>query len=472
MIRRRGPIMALILVGGIYAALSYAMSLPRAYEAVTVVQIEPTLLSGGLGTDAAAGTASRLRLIEQRLMARSNVLSIIDLFGLYDDASELNEDEQIALFRQNVRIEFIPAAGVTPGMEGGLSAMLISVRTGRAADAANLANHMADQILTSDQTTRTQRLADLIDTLRQEDARVSAAISEVQARMTAFRSDHPDYLPGTAETLAGEQSRLEGQRAELIRSLQALERERLALEVGTGVAGSPSVPQQLRTLEVDLAQARRTLSPGHPEIQRLESLIDNLRQGDQQQLAPGVLRQITLIQEQEAALNADRMAVERRLPQIEAAIAAIPRVTADLDDFTREISELQITQTAIAERLSRAQLDQRLVANDHGERMVVLEPAVRPEYPIDSGRKRVVLMGLVGSLGAALAVAFLLELLRPVLRTPDQVRKALGVDPIALSPWRPSPREVTWRMTRDIASVGILVLGCIAVVSMISAPTI
>lgn len=464
MVRRRGPLIAFVLMGGLYLAINHAMTLPRAYEAVTVIQIQPTILTGSPGAETSGDTAARLRLIEQRLMARGNVRAMIERYNLFEDAPALSENEQIAAFRQSARVEFIPAVGGGPGQERELSAMLISVRAGQAADAANLANDMADQILTSDQETRTRRLNDLTQTLMREDERIVAQITEVQARSEAFRAQNSDSLPENLDYLVAELTRLEAQRIELTRSLQALERELLALEVGDeDTVRGPSVVQTLRGLEVELALARRTLPEGHPEVIRLENEIESVREGQVRQMAPGIARQVALIREQSEALLQERAVIEQRMPQIESTIGTIPTIAARLDEFTRQIASLEIGRAAIAERLSRAQLDQRLSASEHGEHMVVLERATRPEYPLSSGRGRVAIMGLFGSTAAALLIAFLMELRRPVLRTPAQIVKALGVAPIAVAAFRPRPRQRWLAGLRDITSAGIVALGIVAI---------
>lgn len=471
MLRRRGPLIAIILVSGLLLTLSYAMSLPRSYEAVTLIQIEPRI-GGGLGSDTGSDTASRLRLIEQRLMARSNVLDMIGRFDLYEDAPDLSENEQVAAFRQSVRIEFIPGVGGGPGAEREISAMVISVQAGHAAVAANLANDMARQIMTTDQETRNRRMNDLIETLQREDERVANQLREVQRQTEAFRSQNADSLPENSEHLTAELARLEAQRVEVTRALQALERELLAVEVASEPAGrGVSVVQRLRSLEVELAQARRTLPETHPEVQRLESEIEDVREGQVRDLSPGVARQVALIREQSQALVAERDGIDRRMPQIEAQLAAIPTVAARLEGFALRAASLDLARTTIAERLSRAELDQRLATGEHGERMVVLEKADRPEYPISSGRRRVAFLGLLASIGTALAAAFLLELRRPLLRTPAQLQKALGAAPIAVAAFRPTRRQQLGARGRDLASATILLLGILAMTVLIRAGT-
>ncbi|SCY53641.1 hypothetical protein [Paracoccus tibetensis] len=466
MLRRRGPVIALILMAGLYLTITHALSLARSYEAVTVIQIEPNILGGGLAGESSGDTAARLRLIEQRLMARSNVLDMIDRFDLFDDAPELNEDTRVTAFRQGTRIEFVPAAGGGPGSDRELSAMLITVRAGDGATAANLANDMADQIMRSDQETRNRRLDDLIETLQREDDRITTAIRQVQVQAEAFRRQNADSLPENTEYLVGELTRLESQRVELTRAQQALERELLAVEVGTAATAggrSLSVVQQLRTLEVDLAQARLTLPEDHPEVQRLAAAIEDVREGQVRQMTPGAARQVELIRSQSQDLDAERAAIDQRVPQIEAQLAAIPTTSVRLDNYATQIATLEVSRATIAERLSRAELDKRLASSEHGDRMVVLERASRPEYPVSAGRKRVAVLGLAASLAAALAAAFLLEMRRPLLRTPAQLQKALGVAPIAVSALRPSRAQRRRARLRDLTSATIVTLGVIAI---------
>lgn len=457
MLRRRGPVMAAVLVICSLLALLQALALPRAYQSIAMIQVQPTLLSGGLDNE---DTANRLRLIEQRIMARSNVLDMLSRYNLYDDAPELTEDERVGMFREDVRINFIPAVGGIPGAEMDVSAMQVTVSAGRSADAANLANDIARQILSGNAQARGRRLADLIDTLQTEDRRALQQIAALEAEVAAYRNANIDRMPENMDYLMAEQTRLESQRSELIRSLQELERERLALEVGTPELGRPaSVAQQLRVLEVDLAQARRTLAPDHPEVQRLERQITSLRAGDQQLLAPGLSRQVNLVRDQMAALDLEREEVERRLPIVREHVAGIPAVAEQLSDYERQLAALEVPRAAIAERLSQAQLDQRLVSGDHGQQMVLLESASEPNYPMSSGRRRVAVLGLGLSVAMSLLSGFALELARPVLRTRAQVKKFLGVEPISMSPYRPSTRAQLAQRARDVASLAILGAG-------------
>lgn len=456
MLSRRGPVMAAVFVVCVLIALAQALALPRAFESIAVLQVQPTVLTGGVDS---GDTATRLRTIEQRIMARNNVLDMIERFNLYE-GTPLSEDEKVAQFRKDVRINFVAGVTASAGAVEEVSAIQVTAQTEIAAGSANLANDIVDQIQTGNLRERDQRLSELIGTLETQDRRALESIAAVEAEFAAFRNENTDRMPENLDFLAAQQTRLEVQRTELIRSLQSLERERLALEVGTSELGRQEpLAQQLRVLEVDLAQARRTLAPNHPEVQRLEAQIDALREGEGQQMPVGQSRQIDLIRQQEESLQLELDAIERRMPIIAANIAGIPEVSETMAEYTRRITALEVPRMAIAERLSQARLDQSLVTSDYGQQMILLESATEAEYPLSSGRRRVAILGIILGVGLAMLSGFLLETRHPILRTQALVTKYLGIAPIASTPFRPTAREQVVQRTRNAASFVILIAG-------------
>src|SRR5690606_32456165 len=101
----------------------------------------------------------------------------------------------------------------------------------------------------------------------------------------------------------------------LDRDIMTLQRERLSLEAG-GLAAearpSASLVQQIRTAEIELAQARRTLAPDHPEIRRLEENLKLLNSGTGSGGPDVVRRQAELIEAQLARLNEQKAGIALR----------------------------------------------------------------------------------------------------------------------------------------------------------------
>lgn len=433
MLTRRAPVIAAVLVAGIVGTLSYVTAMPRTYQASTVIQILPSVIGGG--TEAQVSEApARLRLIEQQVMSRQNVTDMIARFHLFEDRPELTSSEQLWRFRQDVRIDLIPSAGGAQSPDAGVSALMLTANAGDPAVAAALANDIANQIVTGNSEVVSRRLANLVSALDVESRRVEDEAAQVQAKIDDIRRRETDALPENLEVLQAEMTTLRGQRVATTRSIQTLERERLTLQVSEGSgsgSGTVTVADQIGRLRVELAQARRRLGENHPEVRRLETAIGELQGGGVQNLDPAVRQQIALIDEQLGSMEDERSVLDARLEAIDTAIAHIPEVAERLDALTRQMRETEIQRDAVAARVAAARLDRELVAGEHGERMVVLENAEVPDNPLSSSRRRVAVLGLAASIGAALLAGFLLELARPVLRTPRQLRHALGVSAIA-----------------------------------------
>ncbi|MBV0891401.1 hypothetical protein KTN05_05975 [Paracoccus sp. Z118] len=473
MLVRHAPLIALVMVAGVIATLSHVMSIPHSYQAITVIQLQPSALQGSGEGSQLVDAPARLRLIEQQVTSRQNVLDMIERHHLFDDRPELTEGERIWLFRQDLRIDLIPSAGAGSA-DRGVSALLVTANAGSAPTAATLANDVADQIVTGNRSVVTRRMEDLNAALVAEDRRLMTRIAAVEADLDAIRRSEGDALPENRDVLQAELTTLQAQRVATSREIQALERERLMLEVSDGDresgARAVSLSEQIGRLRIDLAQARRRLGESHPEVQRLQASIDDLQQGGVRDLPPGIQQQIALIDEQLATMEDERTALDMRLAEIDLAIARMPEAAQRLDAQLRQLRTLETERDAVAARLAAARLDQGLVSEEHGERMVILERAAVPDLPQSSSRRRVAVLGLAASVGVALLLALLLELRRPILRTPRQLEQALGVGAIAVAHRIPTPAERMSGLVRMAITVGILTAGAWYSWQLISPP--
>ncbi|WP_134726297.1 hypothetical protein [Paracoccus luteus] len=463
MLVRRAPLIAVVLAVGIVATLTHATSLPRTYQAITAIQLQPSAMqAAGLGTQTADAPA-RLRLIEQRVMTRRNVMEMIARHHLFEDTPQMTDADRLWRFRQDMRIDLIPSAGGVPGPDGGVSALMVTANAGSAPVAAALANDIADQIVAGNRDVIVRRLGDLVSALNDEDQRLLAQVNAVQDDVDAVRRSEMDALPENQELLQTELTTLQGQRVATTRSIQALERERLTIEVSDGGpeggTTTVSLSEQIGRLRVDLAQARRRLGDNHPEVQRLQDSIAELQRGGASNLSPGLQRQVALIDEQLTTMEDERTALDARLADIDRAIARMPDVAQRLDVLNRQLRGLETQRDAVAARLAAARLDQGLISDEHGERMVILERAAVPERPQSSNRRRVAVLGVAATGGAALLLALLLEFSRPILRTPRQLEKALGTGAIAVSRRLPTPAERAAGLARLALTVAVLAAG-------------
>lgn len=463
MVWRRLPLVLTIMVLGVLVSFYLIVSSPRVYQASAVIQLDmPAVMDAG--ADSSLPASRRVQLIEQRLMARANLRDVVQRLGLFADSPGLSETEKLVALRNSTRIESITAPGVSVDSRLALAAIVITSQAETANMAAAIANDFADSVVNRDRENRKARILESQDYLRGEEARLNEQLSAQERKVVEYSARNEDSLPTSQTYLQTELAQLSEMESTLDSNIMDLQRERLSLEAGgTGTDARPSASlvQQIRAAEVELAQARRTLAADHPEIKRLEDNLQRLNSGGGSGGSDVVRRQAELIDAQLQQLNQQKAGFETRRAEIDQARARAPEVTRELEAMQREQRRLQDRYNEISRQLAQVETQQQLMENDQTERFVLLERALPPEYPALSNRKKSAVMGVGGSFALAMMVAFVLELLNPVLRRTTQFARATGTRPVIALPYRLSPDDQRALRLRRIYVITLLVVGAL-----------
>ncbi|WP_343042906.1 GumC family protein [Paracoccus litorisediminis] len=460
MLWRRMPLMLTIVVVGILISFHLIVSSPKVYESSALIQID-TSAAVDPNSDSSLPASRRVQLIEQRLMARSNILEVIKELELFKDAPQLSDSEKISALRTTTRIDSVSNPGVSTESRMSLAAIVITSRAETPATAAAIANYFANSVVNRDRENRQARIKESREYLTNEEARTSDALSALDREIAAFSTQNEDALPTSQENLGIELAQLNETENTLDREIMALQRDQLTLVAGGNTAAERSastIVQQIRNAEVELAQARRTLAPDHPEIKRLEDNLKRLNTGDEA-VSEIVRRQLELNEAQLSNLRGQKARQQQRRQQIEQARARSPQVAEKLEAMSREQRRLQDRYSEVSRQLAQVETQQLLMDNDQTERFVILEKAVPPEYPAFSNRKKRAAMGAIGSFGLAAVIAFALELMNPVLRRTEQFAKLTGTRPVVSLPYRKSRRDLLRGKLRITYMVVLLVVG-------------
>lgn len=395
-IRRRAWVILTITVIGCILSVNYALNQEKAYEATAVVQIEDGRVSDTVaGAVATTNNASRrLKLIEQRLMSRDNLMRIMDEHNLFNEDPERTLNERVFMMREAARITEIvtPTPVFTPGGNAP-SGLMISVTLGDPEKAAQVANEMMESVISQSRDRANLRARETLSFFVTEESRVSGQIETLEAEIASFKRANAAQLPAGVVDL----------RSQLV-SLQETDLE---------------LDQQIIAIETNSGRQR-------------SDVVD---------------RQVSLVREQKA-LIADRVA------QIALQIEGAPEIERELNRLERELDRLQDQYSVITRRKAEAELGQALQDRQATDRFEVLETALVPETPVSSSRKRVAMMGGVLSLMAGLAAAFLLELMNPAIRTVQQMERALGIQPVVAIPVVATRRDRMFSGLR-IAAMGL-----------------
>ncbi len=129
MLRRRALVILAIAVLGSLVSLFLAARQQHFYESSEVIQVaQPTIADDLAKSTVEGSTARRMQLIEQRLMARSSVLEIVEAFDLYSDMPDLRPSDLVTLVRENVSITGVAAVREGFADDGTIAVLTITAR--------------------------------------------------------------------------------------------------------------------------------------------------------------------------------------------------------------------------------------------------------------------------------------------------------------------------------------------------------
>lgn len=381
MMRRRIVLIIAVVLLGTAISVWWALVQPVTYEATAVAQIE----SPAVADPAASGVTTnnpvdhRLRILEQKLMARDNLRGMVARYGLYE-GTELSEELKIATLRERVQISQITDPNVQWGAARIPTGMIISVNDANPATAAAMANDFLEQLVTLNRQRTSSAAQQNLVFFKSEATRLEAEMVTLESQIAAFKEKNGSYLPAGV----------------------AAQRD----ELGTLKSTLLDIEQKL--IELDASRTRQR-----------EEVIE---------------RQSSLLREQQAL-------IQQRIDQIAATIASAPEVDRQFGILTRKLDQLKEQYAVITRGATEAEMGQLLTSQEQFERIEVLENALVPENPVSGSRKKKVVLGafLSGVLGVGLA--FVLEAMNPVIRTPAQLERQLNVKAVVAIPNLTTPGE-------------------------------
>jgi uncharacterized protein involved in exopolysaccharide biosynthesis len=419
LIRRRMLLILAIALPGALISLHLALGQAHVWESAAVIQIETPQVLDPARDLPTATTSQRLQLIEQRLLSRQALLDLIARHGLFADQPALTESERVARMRESIQLVPVAPGGAAIGGTD-LSALVIVVRLGDPAAAAAVANEMAEAVIAMGAAAELARIDETLAFYTAEQARIADALEAAEARINAFKNENLESLPEALTSRREELGRLDERLREIDRRLLELGGERDAIAAGG-------------TLR---------------EVER---------------------RRLAAIEAQIEVLGEERRLVSGRREVVEAALARAPAVEIELAALTRELQQIQEQYAVVVRRLAEAETSRKLAEAQQGERFTLLERAVPPEYPLRSARRRILALGVGLSGALALMLAFAAELLHPVLRTPAQMARAVGLTPVVAIPMIEGPGDVRRRQLRRLLGLAMIAAAALAAMAMLAA---
>lgn len=384
MLRRRAGLICAVILLGTIASVYFAARMQHAYSASEVLQISRPKIADGLASSTVEGSsARRLQLIQQRLMTRSTILELIDTFGLYSDLPH-SDVKKVGMFRDSVAIEGVAAAREGQWDDGTIAVLTITAEMPTPELARQVARELSRRTMELSRNSRIEKARETLTFFAEQEAAIVTDISVLEQEIAAYRLTNDMALPGTAEFRLIEINTIN-------EGLLDIAREKISIQRAADLAAADERP----------ATAARILEDAAQDI---------------------------------ATVEAQRILLASRKAELETSLETSPDAERRLGAYQRDLARLQSELSVITERRAVAEVGFRLETSGQAETLTVIEPAVVPEHPFTTSRKLVVAAGAVFSAAAALALAFLLDLRTPVLRSAAQMKRETGLVPVVSVP--------------------------------------
>ena len=351
--RRRG--MIVLIAGTVFIlGLITAFVWPPTYASSATILIEEQEIPSELVQSTVTSYASeRIQVISQRVMTRSNLLGIMDKYGLYQKERQRETTEEVlADMRDDINLDMINADVMDP-RTGRPTAATIAFTVGFEGKDPQLVQKVANEITTlylnENLRTRTEKAEETTSFLTEESKRLGAEISRLETALAEFKEKNANELPELKDLNTQVLDRTERDISDIDTQIRTLEERKIYLEGqlaildpygSSGQVLSPAARlQQLRTEYI--AYASR-YSPNHPDV------ISRKREIEALEKETGIVENTSEKRARLDALQKELVVAEKTYTDEHPDVKSLKRQIASLEEELRNPPPATATKPAPA----------------------------------------------------------------------------------------------------------------------------
>jgi uncharacterized protein involved in exopolysaccharide biosynthesis len=403
--RRRTSILviaAVVFVIGAVAALVW----PATYKSSATILIKEQDIPPDLVRSTVTSFASqRIQAISQKVMARPNLMEIIDKYNLYAAERErLTTEEIIDEMRDNIGMDLIDADVVDPRTGRPTSATIafqLSFSGENPPQVQKVANELMSLYLKENLKERSDKANETYTFLNDESKRLSSEIADLEAKLATFKEKHVNTLPELQQLNLSMMDRTERELSDIDTQIRAQEQNKVYLQsqlaqikpFGSDPNMDPKTRlQALRTQYLGLI-AR--YSPDHPDVIRAKREIEGLEQetgqvdssAEQLKQIEALRGELATLLKKYSAKHPDVVKLQRQIHSLEQSVAtanapvksslatsaadnpdnpAYVQLQTQIESANTQIRSLKSKKTELETR--QADYEQRLVETPQVER--------------------------------------------------------------------------------------------------------
>ena len=420
----------LVAIAGVLAAYL----LPRTYQSRAVLLVESQDLPGGVaGAQDENPIDRRMAKIRQQILSRPDLVELIQTNNLYNAARHAEPlSKLVDRMRDATVIQAVDADIQTTGRNNnGSIAFSLTFTYDQPEQAQLVAQTFVDRLVKLDASSTQAEAQTNVNFLSDQEQNLKSQLEVVEGQINRIAGVNGAALSSANLGMVGS-----GSGVDYSSQIAQLQRDNatLAAQSGSAVERDPNVV----AAEGQLAAAKATYSDDHPDVKLAENRLAAARANARDFQRKGVS---TLVQQQTAANNtaiaqlSQQRAQERsRAATMLAAQARGPAVMQQVSQLQAKAESIRANLSKVSANLLNAQSMSKIVDQQRGERLSLIEPPVTPDRPYSPNRPLLIIGGVVAGLALGFLLALLAELIFQPIRSVGQLTGVLGEPPLAVVP--------------------------------------
>jgi polysaccharide chain length determinant protein (PEP-CTERM system associated) len=459
--RRWTAVVAFVLP--LAALLTAIATLPDIYSASATILVERQQVPEEfVRSTVTTSVDSRVQIITQTLLSRSQLTEIINQFGLYPELQgKFPIDEIVERMRSDIRIGFGDTREkerTTTATREEATAFTVAYLGRDARKVSLVANELANRYINEDLKMREQHAEGTAKFLETElEQQLRRKLEEQERKVAQFKEEHMGELPSQETANLSSLERLNSQllasgekEVQVREQITFLERQlaESGLSSESAGPGPDAIMIRLAELRRELAELRKQYTDKYPDVVRVTSEISRLEKelvsrppgegsgGDDGsgrvsgggEMVPAATSSLNLGDSLRQAraelrvLQAEQRNLKAEIAKYQERVENAPKREQEFTSVRRDYDTLQQVYDSLLTRYQEAKLAQSLEQRQKGEQFRIRDYALVPETPTAPDRPRVLLVSLVFALALAGGAVFLRERLDTSFHSSDEVR--------------------------------------------------
>lgn len=470
----------------LFGASVYSVVVSEQFKSTTTILIIPQRVPENyVQSTVSIGVADRLATIQQQVMSRTRLMSVMEELNLFPGARAKSSPEEV-LDAMRKRIEIEVASDKGRRRDQGTDAFSISFLYENPRLAMLTASRLASLFIDENLKTREQQAvgtSEFLDSqLKETQERLEAQEDRIKKYKMQFMGELPQELQTNLTVLGRLQDQyktnadgiraaedrkvfLEAQLSMLERSVRTVVQEDGRVDSLPGLDPVQSLMAELTLKRSRLADLSTKYTERYPEVTRMQREVEQLEaklaqmrksppaSDNQAGKSPAssvpatplvstrdmveirrIKAQVAATESEIAALKQARENIQKSIAALQAKVERSPRREQEMISLTRDYENQKQSYNDLLKKKLEADISQNLEKRQKGEQFQIIDPANFPEKPFKPDRKKIFGISLLLAFGLGFGGAIGLEMADPTLRGPKDFKHFFDLPILASIP--------------------------------------